>query len=87
MTRIKIACAALAVPFLMASCVTDRSHESADSMNTIEVSTDQVTEASTDEVIEELDPNDPDVMVCPVTGQMQRKSDASGSTHGTGTNL
>lgn len=75
MTRIKIACAALAVPFLMASCVTDRSQESAETMNTME--------ASADEMAEELDPNDPDVLVCPVTGQMQRKSDAMGdSTHG-----
>lgn len=79
MTRIKIACAALAVPFLMASCVTDRSQESAETLDTMSVSTDEVTE--------ELDPNDPDVMVCPVTGQMQRKSDAGGATHGDGVDL
>ena len=76
MTRIKIAIAALAVPFLMASCVTDRSQESAETM-----------EVSTDEVVDELDPNDPDVMQCPVTGALKRKSDAGGSTHGGGADM
>ncbi|QDV08893.1 hypothetical protein Poly30_44480 [Planctomycetes bacterium Poly30] len=76
MTRIKIALAALAVPFLMASCVTDRSQESAETM-----------EVSTDEVVEELDPNDPDVMQCPVTGALQRRSDTDGSTHGDGVDM
>jgi hypothetical protein len=68
MTRIKTACAALVIPFFLASCVTDRTQESAESMATME--------ASTEEMTEELDPNDPNVMVCPVTGQMQRIDDA-----------
>ena len=37
--------------------------------------------------VKELDPNDPDVMQCPVTGQLQRRSASSCSTHGTGTQL
>ncbi len=70
MTRIKIACAALAVPFFLASCVTDRTEESSEKMATME--------ASAEEMEEELDPNDPDVLVCPVTGVMSKKSDATG---------
>lgn len=64
MTRIKIALAALAVPFLLGSCVTDRTDTTSETIVT--------GEASTDEVEEELDPNDPNVLQCPVTGALQR---------------
>jgi hypothetical protein len=37
------------------------------------------TKASVD--TQELDPNDPNVEVCPVTGAMQLKSDAGSSPH------
>lgn len=77
MSRIQFAAAALSVPFFLASCVTDRSQESTESLETME--------ASADELEEELDPNDPDVMVCPVTGAMERRKPAgeeSESHHG-----
>ena len=74
MTRTKFACAALAVPFLLAACVTDRTEESSESLATMEASTQEMAE----EMGAELDPNDPDVLVCPATGQMVRKSASGG---------
>lgn len=77
MTRIKIACAALAVPFLLGSCVTDRAETTSETMATME--------ASADEMEEELDPNDPDVLQCPVTGALQRRAplgDGADEHHG-----
>ena len=38
---------------------------------------DSDASAATDEVQEELDPNDPNVLVCPVTGAMQRLEPAT----------
>lgn len=39
---------------------------------------------STDETEEQLDPNDPNVMVCPVTGAMQRIQPGEDGYHETG---
>lgn len=77
MTRIKIVYAAFAIPFLLGSCVTDRAETTSESLTTIE--------ASTDEIEEELDPNDPDVLQCPVTGALQRRApleDGADEHHG-----
>ena len=81
MTRIKIACAALAVPFLLGSCVTDRAETTSEPLATME--------ASADELEEVLDPNDPDVLQCPVTGALQRRSDvdAGAEEHHGGTDF
>lgn len=39
---------------------------------------------ATDELEEELDPNDPNVLVCPVTGAMQRLEPGDDGYHATG---
>lgn len=67
MTRNILIVSILAAPFL-GSCKST----SADSPEPIDAM------VSTDEVEETLDPNDPNVMVCPVTGAMER-IDADGA--------
>lgn len=45
---------------------------------------DSDASAATEEVQEELDPNDPNVLVCPVTGAMQRLEPGDDGYHETG---
>ena len=45
---------------------------------------DSDASVATEEVQEELDPNDPNVLVCPVTGAMQRLEPGDDGYHETG---
>ncbi|MEM6674317.1 MAG: hypothetical protein AAF726_15840 [Planctomycetota bacterium] len=75
MLRIKIA-AALALPLAVACTTPEQASEPVEP----QAAATPTTEGS--ETAEVLDPNDPDVLVCPITGAMQRKSDADGDVHG-----
>ena len=67
MTRLSIAVAASLLPFL-AACASDGDHVQ-----------EPVSAEVSGEAEEELDPNDPNVLMCPVTGVMQRiDEDADG---------
>ncbi len=70
-----LAALVLIAPAFLTSCASDRGG----------VDVDRVGDASVDaaaEEVEELDPNDPNVMVCPVTGVMQRIDDETEGHHG-----
>ena len=68
MTRSKTLLALLALPLVTACTNPEKA--------------DEPVQAQVDGDVQELDPNDPNVMQCPVTGALQLKSDADGSTHG-----
>ena len=65
---------ALAVPFVLSACVTGEK-DTAEPIETGEAATEETAPE------EELDPNDPNVLVCPVTGIMQRIDDDAGGHH------
>ena len=68
---------------LTASCTsTKNSATPIEAGDDVQASTEQVEETSSDEAAPEaLDPNDPNVMVCPVTGIMQRVDDPDSAGH------
>jgi len=68
MNRSKTLLAALALPLFVACTSPETTEEPVN----VQVEADA----------QELDPNDPNVEQCPVTGALQLKSDADGSTHG-----
>lgn len=69
--------------FLTASCTsTENSAAPVESGEGVQASTETVEEgADAAPAEEELDPNDPNVMVCPVTGIMQRVDDPDSAGH------
>lgn len=71
MTRLQLLLVAAALPFFTA-CTSDG-----------DTAAEPVAAAVEGESGEELDPNDPNVLVCPVTGVMQRIDDEDGEAgHG-----